>query len=244
MRIALSCLWALALLAVSSLVHGADLSLMPVSVHLDRQRDRATVQVLNNGSAPVTLQADAIAWARADGVDSDGPTDALIVSPPLFTVPPGQTQIVRVGLRRAATSPAEGTYRMVLREVPPPRDDADQRVSGQVRVLVALRVPVYVAPVVVRRDERWLARRDAQGNVVAQVTNAGNVHLKVGSLRLREGDADQPVLAEQPVGTVLFPGEARSFQLRPRTPLAGTPLTLEVMTDRGMEHVALDLASR
>lgn len=40
----------------------ADLGIMPVAVHLDQQRDRATVQVVNQGAEPVILQAETIAW--------------------------------------------------------------------------------------------------------------------------------------------------------------------------------------
>src|SRR5690349_19377576 len=110
----------LAMLASMSDAIAADLSLMPVVVHLDRTRDRTTVQVTNNGSTAVVLQADAIAWRRDAGVDRDEASDDLIVNPAVFTVAPGRTQIVRVGLRRSTASEQEATYRMVLREVPAP----------------------------------------------------------------------------------------------------------------------------
>lgn len=221
----------------------ADLSIMPVAVQLDRLRDRATVQVSNRGSEPVILQAEAIAWTREGGIDRDAPTADLIVNPPVFSVPPGQTQIVRLGLRPGSRAAAENesTYRLVLREVPSPNLADGLGVSGNVRVLVALRVPVYVAPPTVRRDERWHVSRAADGQLVAQVRNAGNVHLKVGLLRLHEGDATAAPMAEQAVGAVLFPGEAHSFRLRPVRPLSGQPLRLELMTDRGPQQVAVAL---
>ncbi len=233
---------AVALLLAAAPTRAADVGIMPVAVHLDKSNDRATVQVVNNGQEPVIMQAEGIAWKRVAGVDSDEPTTDLIVNPPVFTIQPGQTQIVRLGLRRAAQSNAEGTYRMVLREVPPAAPIGSGTVSGQVRVLVALRVPIYVAPVAVQRQENWVARRDEKGQIVAHVANAGNVHLKVGHLRLRSGDDNSAPLAEQTVGTVLFPGEERSFKLRTAGPASGKPMTLEVMTDRGLQYVALEFA--
>jgi fimbrial chaperone protein len=229
----------------------ADIGIMPVAVQLDKTRDRSTVSVVNNGAQPVVLQAEVIAWNREGGVDSDAPTSDLIVNPPVFTVQPGQTQIVRVGLRRTAAPEKETTYRMVLREVPTPLTPTQAGVSGAVRVLVALRVPVYVAPLAVTRDERWQARRDHEGNIVASVTNAGNVHYKVAAIRLHDGlnaatEASTPT-AEKTFGAVLFPGEARSFQLRPlnlsATPKSSEPMTLEVMTDRGPHYVPLEVAA-
>lgn len=231
---ALCCLAALPAVA-------ADLSIMPVNVQLDGTRDRATVQVVNQGNAPLVLQAEAVAWERRDGQERDDPTADLIVNPPLFTLPPGQSQIVRLGLRKRAASSHEGTYRLVLREVPQQPTEAD-RISGGVRLLLALRVPVYVAPTVVQRDERWQLRRDRDGSLVAQVTNAGNVHLKVATLRLHAGAAGSSPVAEAPVGALLLPGEGQSVRLRPRVPVGDTPITLEVLTDRGPQYVALAVA--
>lgn len=220
----------------------ADLSLMPVAIHLDRERDRATVHVVNQGSEATTVQADAIAWTREGGQDRDGPTDALIVNPPVFTVQPGQTQIVRVGLRRGAAASQESTYRMVLRELPPA--DAAQRpgVAGTVRVLVALRVPVYVAPASVRHDARVQAQMDADGHVVAHISNHGNVHLKVGLLRLRDEQA--VAVSEERSGTVLFPGESRSLRLATRSGGNGAPWRLEMVSNQGVQDVALAPAGR
>jgi len=233
---------ALALAGAAS-AFGADLSIMPVAVQLDAQHDRSTVRVTNQGKDAVILQADAIGWEREAGVDRDTSTSDLIVNPPVFTVAPGQTQIVRVGLRRNSAAENESTYRMVLREVPS-AEAGSETLQGQVRVLVAVRVPVYVAPNVVRRQEHWAASYDASGRLVAAVTNSGNVHYKVGSLRLASEDASATVRAEGPQ-SVVMPGEARSFVLRaPVQGAAGKPLTLEVQTDSGLQHVPIEIAQK
>jgi fimbrial chaperone protein len=212
----------------------ADVGLMPVSVQLDALRPRATVQVMNNGAHPVVMQVDTVAWQRENQRDSDTPTGDLVVNPPVFTLEPGRTQIVRVGLRRSAASEREGTYRIVLREVPGPTDP-QTLVSGQVRVLVAMRVPVYVAPTRVVQQERWQLERDSSGCMVATVHNEGNVHFKVGRLSMFRDDSHPPV-AEQAVASLLFPGESQRFVL----PVAAEARRLEVLTNRGVQHVALD----
>jgi len=233
---------AVGLLALAGAASCADLGIMPVAVQLDRSHDRATIQVHNRGDEPVTMQADAGSWTRRAGRDHDAPTDDLIVNPPVFTIPPGRTQIVRLGLRRGIEAEQETMYRMVLREVPPVRADERLTFTGSVRVLVTMRVPVYVAPRVVQRNESWSIERDAQGQLLAAVTNAGNVHMKVASLRLF-GDSTKP-LAEQASGQVLFPGESRSFLLPNAGPLPAQALTLEVQSDRGVERVGLAQAPR
>lgn len=224
----------------SASLQAAEIGLTPIALHLDRAHDRTLVRVENQGREPVTMQADAIEWSRQDTNGEGASTDALMVSPPIFMIAPGQTQIVRVGLRRAAALAQEATYRMVLREIPRP-SDASGTVSGSVQVLVALRVPVYVAPQQPRRETRWRVRADAQGQVTAEVTNDGNVHLMLASLQLRDGRARSLALHAAP--TMVWPGESQRFALRPSDGLRPSPdgaMVLEVLTDRGLQRVAVE----
>jgi fimbrial chaperone protein len=247
MRQALATLFGL-MAATSALA--ADIGIMPTTIQFDAATRRATVQVVNNGKDAVIMQAETIGWKRVGGVDQDTPTGDLIVNPPVFTVQPGHTQIVRLGVRRTAEVDTESTYRMVLREIPPIEVAGVASVSGNVRVLVALRVPVYLSPTHVVRNEQWKLDRDREGNVVAQVSNDGNVHMKVARLRLHEGsggaESSSKPTAEQNLGTVLFPGERRSFVLQDakdaKATRTGAAMTLEVLTDQGRQYVALDRA--
>jgi len=219
--------------------NASDVTLMPVNVKLDRTNDRSTVQVMNNGQEAVVMQAEAIAWTRVNGQDQDGPTNEIIVNPPVFTVQPGQTQVLRVGLRRNQVLETEATYRIILREVPMPRTSDLTNVSGSVRVLVTMRVPVYVAPAQVRRSERWQLSRAANGDLLAQVNNEGNVHLKVAELRLQDhGGAALAAVAQKGSQSVIFPGEQRVFRL----PNESRTAQVEVQTEEGVKMVALNAA--
>ncbi len=229
-------LWMLLPLAAQA----SDVTLMPVNVRLDRANDRATVQVMNNGQEPVLMQAEAISWTRVNGQDQDGPTTDLIVNPPVFTVQPGQTQVLRLGLRRNQELSQEGTYRIVLREVPMPRPSDALNVSGSVRVLVTMRVPVYVAPAQVNRGEQWRVTRAENGDLLAEVQNTGNVHLKVGELRLHgEGGEALAAVAQKGSTSVIFPGEQRVFRLVP-PPTAVAAKTMQIQTDQGIQIMALN----
>jgi fimbrial chaperone protein len=227
-------------LAGSASLQAAEIGLTPIALHLDRDHDRTLVRVENRGSEPVTMQADAINWSRQATNGEEASTDALMVSPPIFRIGPGQTQIVRVGLRRTTTLAQEATYRMVLREIPRPADAGDT-VSGSVQVLVALRVPVYVAPQQPRREARWRVRSDAQGQVTAEVTNDGNVHLLLASLHLHDGSSR--TLATHAGPAMVWPGESQRFALRPSDGSRSSPdgaMVLEVLTDRGLQRVAVE----
>lgn len=221
----------------------ANLGVTPVAIQMGGMVNRTTVSIVNNGQEAVTMQAETIAWKRVDGVDQDGETSDVMVNPSVFTIEPGQTQIVRLGLRKPNDQAMEATYRLVLREVPVARDPTE---GTSVRVLVAMRLPIYVAPNKVVQDEQWRVTSDARNNVLVKLHNRGNVHYKVGSIKVRadEGKGSTAVpLATSTEGAVLFPGESRTFTLKqaqPR-PLKTMPVTLEVFTDRGPQTISAEL---
>lgn len=220
----------------------ADLGVQPTAVLLDARRDRGTVVVTNHGREAVTVQADAQGWQRVDGRDVEEPTAQLRINPPLFTLPAGGTQVVRLGLRQPAEADRETLYRLVLRELPPQAGSGAGTLSGQVRVLVTLRLPVYVAPRQPRAEARWSLERAADGQLVARVTNTGNQHLRLAGVRLVDGGAT--TLATHGPMAPLFPGESRGLPLAGTPPAPGRPLRLELRTLDEVHHVDVALAAR
>jgi fimbrial chaperone protein len=216
----------------------ADLTVMPVGLALAPGHERAAVTVGNQGKEATVVEVETLAWSQADGQDSYAPTRDLVVNPPLFTLKPGRAQVVRVGLRQPATGERESAYRLVLREVP--REAAPA--AGQVRVLLQMRLPVYVAPARVAAGQHWRSSWTGDGDLAVTLTNTGNVHQVVGELKLRAADAapDSPALAALTTSSPVFPGQSRTWRLRPPAGAPEPRYTLEVTTDRGPHHVALD----
>lgn len=227
-------------LAAAGSTWAANLGITPVAVHMSGATNRATVNVVNSGEESVTMQVEAIAWNRVNGVDQDGETSDVMVNPGVFTIAPGESQIIRVGLRKPSDQPVESTYRLVLREVP----TANTAVTPgtNVRVLVAMRIPVYVAPAQVQRDEKWKVSTDAKGNLAVRLQNDGNVHYKIGGIKVHPGsDNTATPIASTTEGGVVFPGETRNFLMRPSQLVNVKNVTLEVFTDTGPQYIPVDL---
>ncbi|MDD5250155.1 MAG: fimbria/pilus periplasmic chaperone [Rhodocyclaceae bacterium] len=226
----------------------ADLAVLPVGLALGPGHDRGAISVTNRGREAVILQADTVSWTQVKGEDLYEPTAELLVNPPLFSVPPGQTQIVRVGLRNAPDGSRESAYRLLLREVPPAAPMATPPVAPTaevVRVLLQLRLPVYVGPSAVVRHVEWRGRRDSDGSIAIDADNAGNVHLVVAGLALRPADAAEgsPPAAVLTTSTAILPAQRHSWRIRPERPLPAN-VVLEVTTDQGIQRVPLVLDGR
>ena len=91
----------------------------PVSATLTADQPVAALTVRNTGGAPAVIQLEAMAWSQAAGKDTYVPTSDILATPPIFTVAPGASQVIRVGSRAPGVQ-EERAERLFLREGPPP----------------------------------------------------------------------------------------------------------------------------
>lgn len=121
MRRARSLLLALAgvALPVAGAVAGS-LSVGPSRLNLSARSPVAVVVVRNTGTAPSLVQVEALDWAKdGEGSDHFAPTSAVVASPAVIELQPGQQREIRVGLRNARAVDADQSFRLYVREVNP-----------------------------------------------------------------------------------------------------------------------------
>ena len=105
---------------------------------------RAIVTVRNDSARAVLYQVTVMDWRVVNGADQHEPTQDFIASPPLFTLAPAASQVVRIGFRNPTRRPLEQAYRLVLAEVPQP--GAAPAAAGVVNFALQYLLPVFVAP--------------------------------------------------------------------------------------------------
>ena len=224
----------------------ADLAVQPVRIELAPGHDRAAITVTNRSGQATVVQVDTLSWTQTGAQDRLTPTTELRVNPPMFTLPAGGSQVLRLGVRRPAGDlQRESTYRLLLREVPaaPALPGAGATPTQGVRVLLQISVPVYAAPSKIVPGQAWQARRAADGAIAVDLSNTGNAHILVTRIALRPEGAPQSVapLALLQAGAVVMADQSRGWLLRPESPVSGPRVALDVETDRGRQHVVLDL---
>lgn len=223
----------LASLASLPAARAGSISVSPVRADLDHRNRIASLTLRNGGTEPTVVQLQPMIWRQANGQDVLEPTRDLLATPPIFTLAPGATQIVRVGLRREPDAARELSFRLILQEVPPPPKPG----FAGLRVALKLSVPVFVAPAGKAAPAlRWALVSDGAGQRL-RVVNDGNAHARVGSLVLtsRTGETVGPV----EVGVYVLPGQWRELKV-PGAP-AGGGLRVTARTSRG--ELAADVAA-
>lgn len=166
----------LAFFVTAAAAQAGQISIRPLGLVLTEKQPIRTFTVNNPGDDPVTVQSETLSWRQDDGDDELTPTRELLITPPIVTIPPGESQLVRVGLRRAPEPSRELSYRVRFSEVPPPPE------PGFTGLLVALNisVPVFVEPPApAAADAHWQARMLENGELALRVSNRGSAHLKL-----------------------------------------------------------------
>lgn len=199
----------------------------PVRATLSSAQSIGSLVVHNNGSEPTVVQLELATWSQQDGKDAFVPTREVLATPPIFTVPPGGSQTVRVGLRRAPDAQSELSYRLFLQEVPPPPKPGVQGLQMALRISI----PVFVKPAVAAAPVlRWQAVRAPQGQVRLSVANNGNAHIQVNNIKL--ASADGADIGSQQVASYVLPGQSRDWLVKAAVN-AGAKLRLSAQTDNG-----------
>jgi len=187
----------------------------PVRVELTAKERTQALTVRNQGDQPAVVQVQLFAWSQEAGQDILQPTTDLLVSPPVFTVQPGQSQLLRIALRGAPDPARQLSYRAILQEVPP------QTREGGPALQVALRIslPVFVEPPIEAKPAlEWQAEIAEDGKLKLSAHNGGNAHIQLANFKLSNSTGAE-LVSEQQVSYILA-GQTRTWTLQPSADLA------------------------
>jgi fimbrial chaperone protein len=210
-------------------------SVSPVRLALSAKQPVASVVVRNDGSEPSVVQLEVLGWAQSANEDVYGSTSELLATPPIFTVPPGGSRVVRIGLRRPPDPSHELTYRLFMQEIPPPLD-ADFR---GMRMTLRIGVPVFVASSAKSKPElKWHTAAAADGKIRLSLANSGNEHVKISDVELTANDGTHSS-GVQRVSTYVLPGQRREWLMQMNGPVAaGAAIRIKAHTDSSAELAA------
>jgi fimbrial chaperone protein len=220
---------------IASGASASSFAVNPVRVSLSAGQSVAALTVHNDSKEATVVQLETTSWSQHGGNDVIAPTAEILATPPIFTIPPGGSQIVRVGLRRTPDPQHELTYRLFLREVPPP-----EPIAQGLRVALAVSLPVFVIPArPVAPKLLWQVATLPDGQIRLQATNTGNAHVQIGKFELTLAPNGQMVAA-QTVSAYVLPDDTRTWILKDATSTShGALVGISAQTDAGATHAQI-----
>jgi fimbrial chaperone protein len=217
----------------AGIASAGTIGVSPVRVTLSDSQKIGSLSVRNDGAEPVTMQMEVLSWSQREGNAVFAATRELLANPPIFTIPAGSSQLVRVGLRRAPDAQRELAYRVILQELPPP---PNPDLTGA-RMTLRISLPVFVSPEIEAKPVLlWQAARTSQGALKISLSNNGNGHIQIKNFKLSLLDSAQPWVTLQSSDYVLA-GQSRDWivLVSPENPAPppGVTLQLFAQTDAG-----------
>lgn len=184
--------------------HAASFEVVPIRVEFAPGQNTTTVVLRNLGDASSSVQVRPFLWSQAGDRDDLTPTSDIALSPPLFTLPPGQAQTVRLVLRNRATE-NQPAYRLLFDEVPPPGQ------PGQIVIAMRLSVPVIQDPIGGPRPPlAWTARRQG-GQIALSVSNSGRRYVRLSDVTARLPDGSNVAFRPVADNPYVLPGAERTW---------------------------------
>jgi fimbrial chaperone protein len=241
--------WAgLAALLALSPAYAGTFTISPLRVDFADATGTAVLTVRNGDAKPVVVQTQGLAWSQEGGQDALTPSRDLLVSPAVFTLPAGGSQLVRVALRRNVDPARELTYRLLLQEVP---QEASPDFNG-LQIVLRLSVPVFVEPLAPATPQiAWAAARGTDGKLSLSARNDGSAHARIHGFSVKTADGATTML-DQPELAYVLPGSTRHWTFDDNNntrlnaqsttgPGMAGPYRLEGTTDRGSFVTELQL---
>ena len=168
-----------ALLAAAA-ARSASIRVSPITLDFAAGRHAGVLTLTNRGDHPASVQLRVVRWTEVDGDDRLVPTDDVVASPPITTLPGGSDQLVRIVRVRPGAADGEEAYRVLVDELP---DPSEQR-PGEVLLVMRQSLPVFFndrAPA--KPDLSW-AIEPGTGGARLVASNAGGRRLRISELKL------------------------------------------------------------
>lgn len=202
----------------------------PIRLSLSQQGPIAVMTVRNHSATSRAMQLETMQWKQREGEDLYESTREILASPPIFTIPSGETQIVRVGLRREPAHTEELSYRLFLREIP-----MDTVFKGEVKITMRFGIPVFVTPTQIPAEPQlnWRIRAASQNNLMVEAINDGNAHIQITHFVITNS-ANNSLLTEQHNMQYLLPKQQHQWLIAvDPMPQPDSRLTITGETDSG-----------
>lgn len=223
-RRALGVIALLGLLAPSLPAAANSLLIWPIYPVIESRQQAGALWLENRGNDTVTMQLRVFSWHQEGGENHYRPQQALVGSPPMMEIAPGERQLVRLIRQAPPAAGQEQAYRVIVDEIPALAAEATAGDAPRAAVRLQMRysLPLFVYGEGAAPPERLagngasypgLSWRVVQqgGQPWLEIRNAGNRHARLNQVAFVQGDQRAEV-AQGLLGYVL-PGAARRWPL-------------------------------
>ena len=204
-----------------------SLAVLPVNILFSPGQKASSLIVTNKGTSETAIQIRAFAWTQTDSDDQLTDSDAVVLSPPLATIAPGASQVVRLVLRQLPQG-REATYRILVDQIPPPAE------PGIVHMVLRMSIPIFAEPPTRAVPHVQFHLQVDSGKLVLVAMNDGLSHEVIRDVVLTTSDG-RKLKGNSDASPYILAGVTRRWTIAAEgpLPLPGETLQLTAQTDAG-----------
>ena len=211
----------------------AAIGVTPLSAALPPGITSASFTVTNPEAVERVVQPQVYRWEHVNGKDQLTKSSDWIVNPPIASIAPLGSRVVRMALKHRVTSAEETAYRVVLSEV-----NSKEATGVGVAVSTNISLPIFLEPAgVSKKRPEWSAARGAAHQIVVTLKNTTAVHVHVTRFVFRD-PSGKTLQTDAP--SYVFPGESRTWTLvLEKSAPDPKSLVVEANTDQGVQTIPI-----
>lgn len=204
-----------------------SLQVSPVLAEVVAPGAATVMSLANKGDQPSTVQLRVYRWEQSAGADRMVETTDVVASPPLLTVQPGATNVVRLVRVSRAPVKTEESYRLLVDEVP----RTDRQNGFGVKIALRYSIPVFFTP---REGNppavQWTLERKGS-EVIVNAINTGSRRVRLANLSLK-GQGGTSTFGTGLAGYVLG-SSANQWAIKNDTLKPGSKVEITALTEHG-----------
>lgn len=176
------CSWFCAAFLFAISGHAFAFEIGPVSLLLPRENPVGVFHVANRAEKTVSIEMLGYRWRQEGGEDVYEEAPGLIITPPIFTLAPGERRLVRAGVMEAGEwGKEEAAFRVLARDISPPDT------SLGLRVRLQMLLPVFLEAAASEGTLSLKLKPRGDGALCLDARNEGSAHEKLLWLKSPSG---------------------------------------------------------
>lgn len=207
MRTFLSCI--VILLCPFCHAQTGDIGVSPVVLILTPENRFVKTEITNSRGYKSHFHGRLKSWRQVDGEDVYQEVTDWTISPTIFSIDPGRTQLIRLAPKNRQSLNEEQSFRLFLEEIP----EQGRSRSGQIKMILRVTLPVFIGA----KEQTNKKPIIKLGNDELVIQNPNNHHIALGTMSQNS--------KQIPLSGYVLPGQTRKIPNFKASGLSGWELT-------------------
>jgi len=207
----------------------SSIEVNPIRLEILKNQKITSLEIKNNSLEAIVVQLNAVKWSHSFGKEIYDNTKEILITPPIVTINPNDTQLVRVGILSSRDSQKGETYRVFVREVP----QAKPTLNLGVQTLLEISIPLLVESLSPCEQKLAVAAsRTGSQELKVRVQNSGDSYIIINKVKIKENKEAKP-LVDQTIYNYLLPTQTKEWLLQLPQTIKCNNVIVTIVTNNG-----------